>query len=98
MGQGRGPNGEAPPELPLPHLLPAMPTTPAAAGQGHLPWRAAWTSGGAQFCLCTPIWQGGPHPPTLRMSTGTSPRAKQKWLLDYPPFGWIICTIASVHY
>lgn len=33
-----------------------------------------------------------------RIQSEASPKAKWKWLLDYPPFGWIICTIASVHY
>lgn len=42
--------------------------------------------------------KGGSHTPTLRTSMEISPKAKWKWLLDYPPFGWIICTIASIHY
>lgn len=45
---------------------------------------------------CAPgLWQGGPHTPTLRRSMDTSPKAKWKWLLDYPPCGRIICTAAS---
>lgn len=42
---------------------------------------------------------GGSHAtPTLRRSKDASPKATRKWVLDYPPFGCIICTIASVHY
>lgn len=38
-----------------------------------------------------------PHSLTLRRSMDTSPKAKWKWLLDYPPCGRIICTAASDH-
>lgn len=44
------------------------------------------------------IWQGGSLTPALRTSLETSPQATGKWLLDYPPFGPMICAAASVHY
>lgn len=76
----------------------------------HLPSASGHTAAGDSFPECSlpgavprphrapPIWQGGPHTPTLRRSMDTSPKAKWKWLLDYPPVGWIICTIASDRY
>lgn len=54
--------------------------------------------GRAQTPRAPQVWQRTSHTPTLSLSVESSPEAKWKWLLDYPPFGWIICTIASVHY
>ena len=105
MENGPGKGGQV--ENPYPHpILTGRQSRPcsavtrvhtAAAGR-CLPLRvaSAWDLPRPQRAPQT--WRGGSHTPKLRMSTETSPKAKWKWLLDYTPFGWIICTIASVHY